>query len=1118
MPTIKWFVIFALLYSLAAFRLDAQVGAAAPRIAQPVNDSKLVVLSGTLHPLARLQYDRGVAPASLPMDHMLLVLKRSPQQQAALDSLLAEQQDRNSPNYHKWLTPAQFGAEFGASDQDIQTITSWLKSQGFTVNSVSSGRTVIDFSGTAATVQGAFHTAIHRYVLPDGTQHWANSTNIEIPAALTPVVAGVRSLDNFFPQPLHHAAVRPAFTYNYGAPCVSATNNTCYDVTPGDFDTIYNVPATATGAGETIAIVSDSDVSATDLAQFRSLFGLPAMAASGPTGAPGACSSGPCFVQFVPPNQTDPGIQSSGNESEAILDAEWAGATAPEASVWLVSSADTMTTFGGDLSATYVVNCDSLNLNYASDCPNPNPVSVPAHVLSDSYGQCESTLGATNNMFYSNLWSQAATEGITVVVASGDSGSADCDAYVGNTPEPATQGLAVNGVASTPYDVAVGGTDFDQSSDPSQFWSATNAGMGASALGYIPETAWNDSCTNAAFGNDPIGDCNSANNSGYVFTLAGGGGPSTCATFSGSNCSAGYPKPCWQMATLTAPCTKPGTATPSDGVRDIPDISFFASNGFSGSAYIVCEADTPLGTPPGQGGEACSLSQPPASSASQASFEEDGGTSVAAQAFAGIAALIDQQLGGGGQGNIDQYLYNIAGTAGNTCASAASPAANCVFYDVTSGTISQPCAYGTSPSPNCVGTGTETYGVLESGGNLAYNAGAGYDYATGLGSINVANLFCNAAGLTCTTTTLQTSAATAAAGQQLTFTATVAPQTGNGTPTGTVNFLDGSTTLNSTPVALVAGVATFQTSSLALGTHFIKAAYPGDGVTFEASTSAPLQVQIKTATTTALQASASTVNSGQQVTFTATVTGSGGTPTGTVNFLDGGTQIGSGTLNGSGVATFSTTSLAVGAHSITAAYLGDSNFAASTSSAVNVQVNAAPDFTVSATPSSQSVTPGQSTSYTLTLTPQNGFNAAVTISCSGEPTESTCMPASSSVTLSGTTAQQVTINVTTTAASLVPPATPPFSGWRAPALLASLVLLCLLIAERFNRNSIAVRRWLAGAACATAIAFVLVGCGGGNKSTSPPSNNGTPAGTSTLTITGTSGSTMHTTTVSLVVQ
>lgn len=220
--------------SLTAVWIAAQTAAAPSLITAPVDETKLTVLAGNTHPLAVPQFDRGAVASSLPMEHMLLVLKRSPEQQAALDKLLAEQQDRTSPNYHKWLTPDQFGQQFGASDQDVKTITSWLQSHGFQVNSATSGRNIIDFSGTAAQVQAAFHTQIHTYVLNNGEEHWANSTDPAIPTALTPVVAGVRSLNNFFPKPLHHMApatksrtsgIAPQFTFPIGCTTVTSSNS-----------------------------------------------------------------------------------------------------------------------------------------------------------------------------------------------------------------------------------------------------------------------------------------------------------------------------------------------------------------------------------------------------------------------------------------------------------------------------------------------------------------------------------------------------------------------------------------------------------------------------------------------------------------------------------------------------------------------------------------------------------------------------------------------------------------------------------------------------------------------------------------------------------------------------
>ncbi len=757
----KGLIAAALFGSFFALSAAAQVNTAAPRITQAISNSNLVILRGNVHPLARPEYDRGPAPASLPMQHMMLVLRRSPRQEAALDRLLADQQDKSSPNYHKWLTPAQFGAEFGPADSDIQTVESWLRSQGFTVNSVSNGRVVIDFSGTASQVQGAFHAAIHRYVLPDGEQHWANSTDPEIPAALASVVVGVSSLNNFFPKPQHRAAVHPAFTYPNGctANFDQGNNNPCfYDLSPADLRTIYNMPTSATGSGETIAIISDTDVSYSDLQQFRSLFGMPAMTSVGPTSTPSGCvANTPCFVQFVPSGSSDPGVQcpesgqtfspanctsnTDGDESEADIDIEWAGVPAPAANIWLISSADTSTAFGGNLSATYVVNCPTAG----PACP----VAVPASVLTTSYGDCELVLGTTENQFYNSTWQQAAAEGITVLASSGDSGSAGCDFYDPSSglPQPAEAGLAVNGVASTPYDVAVGGTDFNQLSDPAQFWQTTNSATGESAKGYIPETTWNDSCTNSVFGGNAITDCNNANLDGeddslYIWTMGGSGGKSNCTTSNPNavtlaaavaSCADPYPKPSWQQ----------GNGVPDDGVRDIPDVSLFASNGFMGSAYIVCEADTPPASgEPGQAGAACGLSNPPSLTSSTASFEEFGGTSVSVQIFGGIVALMDQAAGHP-QGNINPILYALANQSGNTCTSEANPPSSCVFYDVQSGTITQPCDIslpGMTPSPDCTGSGNDQIGILELNGADAYDAGAGYDLATGLGTVNVGNL------------------------------------------------------------------------------------------------------------------------------------------------------------------------------------------------------------------------------------------------------------------------------------------------------------------------------------------------------------------------------------------
>jgi subtilase family serine protease len=690
---------------LAVITSSSQLSTVGSQITQPIKDTKLTMLRGNTHPLARTEFDRGSAPASLPMDHMQLVLKRSPKQEHAFDALLSQQQDKSSLNYHQWITAEQFG-EFGPSDEDINKITSWLESHGFHVDAVSRGRTVIEFSGTAAEVQQAFHTTIHRYVLPSGEEHWANASDPQIPTALVPVVAGVNTLHNFYKKPTSRIigrfsreaatgkvrAVGPTFTFGGGC---NGSGTNCYALGPYDFATIYDVQplwnAGINGTGQVIAIVSDSNINVSDVNRFRSLFAL---------------SANPPQVILT---SSDPGL--TGDEIEAVLDAEWSGAVATAAIIDLVVSPSTNTTFGGDSSAEYIV-----------DTMNPTP-----SVLSYSYGACELALGTAGNTFYKNLWSQAASEGITVAVSTGDSGSAGCDSVNPDFKgaQPAQYGLEVNGLASTPYNVAVGGTDFNDFSNGATYWNASNASnTQASAKGYIPEIAYDDSCTNSiiydALGfNGAEAACNSstAASDGVVVTAGGSGGASGCTTSDGQNassCSGGYAKPSWQT----------GPGVPNDGQRDLPDVSLFAGDGTIQNFYVMCESDQDAG------GATCNLNSP------YHDFLGVGGTSVSAQAFAGLMALLDQHAGVR-QGNANPTFYALASepTASN-CDATRGPASGCIFLDVTSGTNAVPCSKG---SPNCtVKTSGDTIGILN-----GYDSGTGYDLATGLGSINASNLVLN---------------------------------------------------------------------------------------------------------------------------------------------------------------------------------------------------------------------------------------------------------------------------------------------------------------------------------------------------------------------------------------
>jgi hypothetical protein len=786
------------------------------RIVERVDESALVALRGNTHPLAQSQFDQGAAPPDLPMARMLLVLKRSDAQESALQTLLDAQQDQNSPSYHQWLTPDAFGQQFGLSDQDIQTITSWLRSHGFHIGGVSLGHTVIEFSGTALQVQQAFHTEIHKYVM-NGEGHWANASDPQIPAALSPVVAGVNSLHNFPKRPMYRLAGKfangkntgpaqalgPEFTTNNVTLCGGTGN--CYFVGPYDFASIYNVlplwnatPA-IDGTGQTIAIVNESNINIQDIRDFRNLFGLPA--------------SDPIVIL----NGPDPGLVP-GAETEADLDVEWSGAVAKGATIKLVVTAPTNATEGVDLSAIYAIE---------------NSV---APIISESFGECELFLGNAGNTFQNAIRQQAAAQGITFINASGDEGSAGCDRSSGNPPQPAAHGLAVSGLASSPYGVAVGGTDFlnfgstYNLNSPSPYWGSTNDPQHqASALGYVPETTWNDTCTNYVFvftkaGANPEASCNNPQFVNAVDTVGGGGGKSSCTTSDAvapASCTGGYAKPSWQVA--------PGV--PSDSARDIPDVSLFASAGFMDSAYILCESDR-LPSP-----QPCSLNNP------MFSYLGIGGTSASAPAFAGIMALVNQFTGSSGQGNANYVLYKLASSSAQTslaCGATSNPASGCIFHDVTSGTIAVPC---TTASPNCVTSiGSDVYGVLS-----GYSAGAGYDLATGLGSVNAFNLVHNwIQPTTPSTTTLSLNGGAAVSithGQGVSFSIAVTPSAAPGS-VSLMGSPSGSGFISMASFPLQNGAASGTTASLAGGTAYaVKAHYPGNG-TYTPSDSTPVTVTV----------------------------------------------------------------------------------------------------------------------------------------------------------------------------------------------------------------------------------------------------------------------------------
>src|SRR5207302_8688029 len=171
-----WKLFLPLLASSLCFAAQAD------RITGTIDSGKMTVLRGNLHGLAKAEFDQGRGDGNRMMSGVSLVFRPSPAQQIALKKLLAQQQDVSSPNYHKWLTPAQFGERFGMSQNDIHKVTSWLQSQGLAVKGIANSRNQIFFDGTVAQVEAAFHTEIHNYLV-DGDLHLANAIEPSVPAA-----------------------------------------------------------------------------------------------------------------------------------------------------------------------------------------------------------------------------------------------------------------------------------------------------------------------------------------------------------------------------------------------------------------------------------------------------------------------------------------------------------------------------------------------------------------------------------------------------------------------------------------------------------------------------------------------------------------------------------------------------------------------------------------------------------------------------------------------------------------------------------------------------------------------------------------------------------------------
>ncbi len=697
-----------------------------PRITQRIDENTSVRLAGNTRSEAmNPSLVRGAAPDSLPIEHILLFLQRSPQQEQALDAYIEELNDPQSPNFHKWMTPEQFG-EYGVDDGDIQQVTNWLESQGFTVNRVYNNKILIDFSGTAGDVNRAFHTQMVNLEVK-GEKHLANASDPQIPAALAPVIRGIFSLHDFRPHAMHKSVSQYTFSGCAASSSHPTEPGTCYELTPQDNQTIYNLTplyqAGYSGQGQTIAVVEDTNAYGTDFATYRSTFGL---STAYPLGN---------LVTVHPGGCTNPGTNA--DDGEANIDVEVASAIAPSATIELESCPSGTVTFGGLIALQNRLN---------GSAPYPGVVSV-------SYGVCEAANGDGGNAAFSNTYQQAAAYGVSVFGASGDEGPSSCSVDFTNTGYDVTS-LGISGWTSTAWNVSVGGTDFEDtyntkygypSNTPlSTYWNATNTSGYGSAKSYIPEIPWNDACASTliaeyargsfnTYGASGTGMCNTSpysTTSGYLISAAASGGASNCYSGSGGanttsalitepNCQ-GLAKPAWQSA----------YGVPYDGVRDIPDVSMFASNGLWGHYEVVCWSD-PAYT---SSGSAVCTGAP-------STWSGFGGTSVSSPTMAAIQALVNQRTGTT-WGLPLSYYYQMGqaeyGTQGGTfngsaCNSSASggPASTCVFNDVTQGDIDVACRYnGTAEEAHCYKPSTNG---VDSTDNVTaatvINGGSGYTSA-----------------------------------------------------------------------------------------------------------------------------------------------------------------------------------------------------------------------------------------------------------------------------------------------------------------------------------------------------------------------------------------------------
>jgi hypothetical protein len=821
-----------------------------------------------------------LSASSIRLERMLLLLEPGATQRKNLDTLLAAQQTPGDASFHQWLTPAQFADRFALSSGDAEKVVAWLGGHGFAVAPLPAGRGWIEFSGTVGGVQRAFGVRLKAVTIDTGDERYELAGAVQLPAAISGMVQGLVSLDGVLAAP---AATVPV-EVGGGAEALAAETSLSHAqaLTPSLAESWLQLASLhaegVTGAGESIAIPSRSNVREEDFAAFRKSFGLPDATLD------------------VHLSGVDPGRTSE--EAATILAASWAGVAAPQAQIVVVSAASTNATDGVDLALAATID------------------GALAHTVSLGYSACESSLSTEHQAFYAALYRQAAAEGITIVVASGDSGAAACHSPL--DARPIASGLGVNGLASTPWNTAVGAVAFTSGADGLTAWQ--------------PSTA-----ADAAY--------------------ATGGGVSSI-----------YAAPGWQSATgLPASDPVPSTASLSAAVvspmhpRYLPDVSLpaaFTAGGMRGLAFCF-EGDS------GSGDECRLMSA--------------GGSAASAAIFSGIAALLAEKYGP--QGNLAPNLYALSGRAQPSDSEHGKFVT--AFIDITSGGARLSCVVG---SPGCTEVG-------DGRGEIGFNSAAGFDLATGLGSVNAGALVRNwvisaAVGTSPVTVEMTTiDGVTYNPSAIIALSARVLSGSGGSIPTGTVQFYDESVRANAgLPVTLDAsGNATYsENGQFTQGGHNLAAIYSGDA-TYESAESQPVTINIQPSPTSLIVApSTTTPSGGSTITVTGTVTSTNpgnSSPTGTLTVNLDGLPQGHTTLATSGATTSGSVNVVVptaGAHTVQGVYSGDVNYNNATSPSVSIAVAKGATVTsIAATPSTLSA--GVPETFTTAIAPATATTTAFNI-------------------------------------------------------------------------------------------------------------------------------------------